>query len=351
MKRLLRTSAAIGLLVLHVLGSGTGQAQESLTVVSYGGAYQASQREAFFKPFTKETGVVINEVEWSGDIAKVRATADTGKVEWDVIDVEQAEFSLLCEEGLLEEIDWRALGGTDRFVEIAVSPCGVGAMFWATIWAYDRDVVTNPPKNWAEFWDVETFPGPRALRRHPKGTLEFALMADGVPAGQVYAVLRTKEGIARAFRKLDEIKPHVKVWWTAGAEPPRLLTDGEVRYTTAYNGRIYYPIVKKGKNFAMVWDQHLAELDYWAIPKGSPKKALAMKFLAFATRPERQGALTDYINYSPTAKDATLHITPAVLAYLPTAPKNSTTALVVDTAFWIEHLQALTAEFQAWLAK
>ena len=351
MKRLLKTTAVIGLLAFDVLGSGTGQAQESLTVVSFGGAYQDSQRKAFFKPFNKDTGVVIKEVEWSGEVATIRAMVETGNVEWDVIDMEQAEFSLLCEEGLLEEIDWGALGGKDRFFEIAVSPCGVGAMFWGTIWAYDKDVVKNPPKNWVEFWDVKKFPGPRALRRHPKSTLEFALMADGVPTGQVYVVLRTKEGIDRAFRKLDEIKPHVKVWWTAGAQPPRLLTDGEVRYTTAYNGRIYYPIVKEGKNFEMMWDQHLAELDYWAIPKGSPKKDLAMKFLAFATRPERQGDQTNYINYSPTAKDATPHINPSVLPYLPTAPENFKNALVVDSKFWIENLQLLTEKFEAWLAK
>lgn len=353
MKRLLRASAAavIGLSAFGVLGSGIAQAQESLTVVSYGGAYQDSQREAFFKPFNKDSGVVINEVKWSGEVAKIRAMVETGKVEWDVIDVEKAEFSFLCEEGLLEEIDYDALGGKDRFFEAAVSPCGVGAIFWGTIWAYDKDVVKNPPKNWAEFWDVEKFPGPRALRRNPKSTLEFALMADGVPRGKVYDLLRTKEGIDRAFRKLDEIKPHVKVWWTAGAQPPQLLTDGEVTYTTAYNGRIYNAIVKEKKNFEMMWDQHLAELDYWAIPKGSPKKDLAMKFLAFATQPERQGHQTNYINYSPTRKDATRYIKPSVLPYLPTAPENFKNALVVDTEFWIENLELLTEEFEAWLAK
>ncbi len=353
MNRLLKTSAAaaVALLAVGAVGSATGRAQESLTVVSYGGAYQDSQREAFFKPFSEETGVVINEVKWSGEIAKIRAMVETGNVEWDVIDVEKAEFSFLCEEGLLEEIDWEALGGKEHFYEEAVSPCGVGAIFWGTIWAYDKEIVHNPPQNWTDFWDVEKFPGPRALRRNPKSTLEFALMADGVPTGQVYDVLRTEAGIDRAFRKLDQIKPHVRVWWTAGAQPPQLLTDGEVTYTTAYNGRIYNAIVKEGMNFEMMWDQHLAELDYWAIPKGSPNKELAMKFLAFSTRPERQGDQTNYINYSPTAKDAMPYINPCVLPYLPTAPDNFKNALVVDTEFWIENLEWLGEEFEAWLAK
>ncbi|MFQ5971706.1 MAG: ABC transporter substrate-binding protein [Alphaproteobacteria bacterium] len=342
-------AAVVGLLAL--VGSGPIQAQESLTIVSYGGAYQDSQREAFFKPFSEESEVAINEVSWSGEVAKIRAMVETGNVEWDVIDVEKAEFTFLCEEGLLEEIDYEALGGQDRFYEDAVSPCGVGAIFWGTIWAYDKDVVNNPPKTWAEFWDVEKFPGPRALRRSPKSTLEFALMADGVPVDEVYDVLSTDEGVERAFSKLDEIKPHIKVWWTAGAQPPQLLTDGEVTYTTAYNGRIYNAIVKEGKNFEMMWDQHLAELDYWAIPKGTPKKDLAMEFLAFATSAERQGDQTNYINYSPTAKDASPFINSAVLPYLPTAPENFKNALVVDIEFWIENLEVLTEDFEAWLAR
>ena len=353
MKRLLKTSAvaAAGLFALGALGSGIGQAQESLTAVSYGGAYQDSQRAAFFKPFTKETGVVINEVKWSGEVAKIKAMVESGNVEWDVVDVEKAEMFFMCEEGLLEKIDWSALGGKDRFYPAAVHECGVGAIFWATIWAYDKDRVKKTPMNWKDFWDVEKFPGPRSLRRNPKSTLEFALMADGVPTAKVYDVLRTKEGIERAFRKLDQIKPHVKVWWTAGAQPPQLLTDREVMYTTAYNGRIYNAIAKEGKNFKIVWDQQLAELDYWVIPKGTKKKDLALKFIAFATQPKRQGEQTKHISYSPTVKAALPYINPGILPHLPTNPENFKNALQVDTAFWIENLELLTEEFEGWLAK
>ncbi|MFX7507049.1 extracellular solute-binding protein, partial [Acinetobacter baumannii] len=71
----------------------------------------------------------------------------------------------------------------------------------------------------ADFWNVKKFPGPRAMQKTPRTTLEFALIADGVPARDVYRVLGTREGVARAFRKLDEIKPYVKLWGTAGAQP------------------------------------------------------------------------------------------------------------------------------------
>ena len=76
------------------------------------------------------------------------------------------------------------------------------------------------------------------MRKSPKVTMEFALIADGVPVSKVYDVLGTEEGVARAFAKLDTIKDDV-VWWEAGAQPPQLLADGEVVFTTAWNGRVF----------------------------------------------------------------------------------------------------------------
>ena len=144
-----------------------------------------------------------------------------------------------CEEGLYEPIDWDAVGGKDQFIDAAVDDCGVGTIVWSTVLAYDGDKITDdPPQSWADFWDTEKYPGQaRACAGGPKYTLEFALMADGVAPAEVYEVLRTPEGVDRAFAKLDEIKDDI-IWWEAGAQPPQLLASGEVVMTSAYNGRI-----------------------------------------------------------------------------------------------------------------
>ena len=39
----------------------TASAADQLTIVSWGGAYQESQRKAYYEPFMKETGVKIIE--------------------------------------------------------------------------------------------------------------------------------------------------------------------------------------------------------------------------------------------------------------------------------------------------
>ena len=84
-------------------------------------------------------------------------------------------------------------------------------------------------------------------------------------------MLGTEEGIARAFAKLDTIKEDV-VGWEVGAQLPQLLADGEVVFSTAWNGRVFNAKNAEGQAFEMVWDGQIYDLDLWVIPKGSKMK-------------------------------------------------------------------------------
>ena len=199
----------LGLAAASILALAAPAAARDLTVVSWGGNYQDAQREIFFEPFTAETGTPLIEESWDGGYGVIAAQMQSGEPSWDMVQVETEELMLGCADGLYEPIDWDRLGGQDRFVPAAVHECGVGAILWSTGLSYDADKLATPPTSWADFWDTEKFPGKRGLRRGPKYALEFALMADGVPAAEVYDVLRTPEGVDRAFAKLDEIKDDV----------------------------------------------------------------------------------------------------------------------------------------------
>lgn len=328
------------------------RAQEALNVATWGGAYQASQEKAYFEPFAKETGVKVLVDEWSGETAKLKGMVDANRVIWDVVDLEPGHALQGCEEGWLEEIDYAPLGGRDKFIEGAALDCAVGTIVFAYILAYDRAKFPDGgPTKIVDLWDVERFPGPRSLRKSPKSTMEMALMADGVPAAEVYDVLSTPEGVDRAFKKLDEIKPHVKVWWTAGAQPPQLLADGEVVMTTAYNGRIYDAVKSSGKDFEIVWDGATLDFDLWAIPKGTAKGDLARKFIAFASRPEIMAEQTKHIPYGPALIEATKMVEADVLPHLPTAPENSKNSLPMSAQFWADNDEELTERFNRWLAQ
>ncbi|MET0429540.1 MAG: ABC transporter substrate-binding protein [Microvirga sp.] len=321
-----------------------------LTVVSWGGNYQDAQRKIYFEPFAKKTGKPLLEESWDGGVGVLAAKVKAGIPNWDAIQVEAEELALGCADGFYEKIDWDKLGGKDKFLPTAVNDCGVGAIVWSTALSYDANRLKEAPTSWADFWDVTKFPGKRGLRRGPKYALEFALMADGVPPADVYKVLATPEGVDRAFKKLDQLKPHM-VWWESGAQPLQLLASGEVVMTTAYNGRVSGINKAEGRNFKVVWPGSIYAIDSWVILKNSPNKDQAMDFIAFANQPENQVKLPEYIAYGLPNKQAAAAVPADVQKDLPTAPDNLAKAVSLDAEFWVDHIEELSKRFNAWLAQ
>jgi len=343
--------ALAGLTALALTAAKPAMAADSLTIVSWGGAYSESQREAFYKPFAKDTGIEVIEEEYNGEIAKIRAMVESNNITWDVMDLDTQTAIAACAEGILEVMDWDKLGlDRSKFIGGDVTDCAIPNIVYSTVLAYDKDKLTNGPTTIADIFDLQKFPGKRSLQKNPFVNLEWALIADGVPQGDVYKVLATQEGVDRAFKKLDTIKSSV-VWWEAGAQPPQLLADGEVIMASGWNGRFYNAVKKDGKNFVIVWDQQGIDWDWWGTPKGNPRLENVYKFISYASQPAAMANQTHYISYGPANKDAVPNINPDVLKDLPTAPANMATALVVDPNFWADHGEELREKFAAWLAQ
>ena len=193
-------------------------------------------------------------------------------------------------------------------------------------------------------------PGKRGLRKTAKYTLEAALLADGVAAKDIYSVLATPAGVDRAFKKLDELKPYIQ-WWEAGAQAPQYLISGDVVMSAAYNGRITNARNEGNKDLEIVWNGGLYEMEYWGIPKGSPNKAEAMKFIASTLQPERQVEYSKLIPYGPTRKSANALVSAELATVLPSSEQNIKKAAAIDPAFWLDHGEELERRFNAWAAK
>ncbi|WP_295474903.1 ABC transporter substrate-binding protein [uncultured Pseudomonas sp.] len=336
---------------LLALGIGASQAMaaEPLTVVSFGGTNRDAQDSAFYKPFTEKTGIPVLAADYNGEMAKIKVMADTGNTTWDVVEVESPELLRGCSEGLFEQLNWPAIGRREAFLPEAVSPCGVGIFIWSTVLTYNSSKLASAPRSWADFWDTKRFPGKRGLRRGAKFTLEFALLADGVKKEDLYKVLATREGVDRAFRKLDQIKPDIQ-WWESGAQPLQWLAAGDVVMTSAYNGRVN-GAQQEGQPFAIQWNGSLYDLDHWAIVKGSKHKAAAEQFIAFASQAQQQKGFVQRIPYGPS-NIATLDLLDRTTANnLPTARQNLANARATDTEFWLDNGEELEERFNAWASK
>ncbi|WP_084299217.1 polyamine ABC transporter substrate-binding protein [Bradyrhizobium sp. WSM1743] len=343
--------AVVGLATLIFAPAKFAFAADQLTIVSGGGDYQKALRKAVFEPFAKSARIKITEGEYSGEIAKVRTMVESKTVSWDVVDASGSSAWTMCEQGLLETIDWKKVGlDRAKFGDAGKFECGMPIQTNSTIIAYDKDKLPNGPKIIADLFDTKKFPGKRGLWKSPYPNLEWALIADGVPIKDVYKVLNTSEGVDRAFKKLDTIKNDI-VWWMAGAQAPQLLADGQVVMTAAFHGRITGANKDSGRHFEIMWDAAQGGWAYWTIPKGSPHLEDAYKFLAFAGSPQPQADLTRYIPYGPGNKDALALVDPAILADLPNTPDRDAAALHTDYPFWVDKGDELRQRFTAWLAK
>ncbi|WP_293441278.1 ABC transporter substrate-binding protein [Planktotalea sp.] len=336
---------------------------QEVTVMSWGGSYTKSQVEAYHKPFTSETGIAINSVDSDNPATPIKAQVEAGNVTVDVADVEFSDAVRLCDEGLLEEIDLSMLpaapdgtSAADDFIEGALQDCAVANIVWSTVFAYNKDNNPTAPDSIDDFFNTAGFPGKRGVRKSAKATLEMALMADGVPAAEVYEVLDTDEGVDRAFAKLDSIKADI-VWWEAGAQPPQLLADGEVVMSTAYNGRIFNAAIAENQPLEVVWDGQILDFDLFVIPKGAPNKEEALKFIAFSTDTQRLADQASWISYGPARKSSGALVgkysdgITDMAPHMPTAAKNLGNALVNNFEFWVDKDAELNERFNAWLAK
>lgn len=334
---------ALALLSAGVCNVSAGS---EITVVSFGRANQAAMETAYIKTFGKRTGVTVNNVTYDGQTDELKAMVKAGKPIWDVIQVETRTLDLGCREGLFEKLDHGRLDDKDDSVGGATSECGSGIFAWSQAFAYNADKVTGTPASWADFWDVKKFPGKRGLRRSAKYTLEFALLADGVAPADLYKVLSTKEGVDRAFRKLDQIRPDT-IWWEAAPQPAVFLAAGRMVMSSAYTFWIGAE-QKRGKNFRIVWNGSLYDFDSWAIPKGSPHLADAYKFIAFSHKPENQKVFSQELAYGPANRKALPLLEPRLAGTLPTAEANLKGALAIDIPFWVRNGAQLEKRFAAW---
>jgi len=337
------------------------QEPEALTVVTWGGAYEAAQKTAVFVPFTEATGIPVEVKRYSGAIGSLRKRAEAES--WDVIDMLEADAITGCEDGLLRKLRHdEILGGLDRavrrdFAPTRLRPCSLPQNVFATVMAYDdRAYPGLKPTRIEDFFDVEEFPGKRAIHRSPDVILEWALMAEGVPAAQVYDLLSTDRGLRLALRRLEALRGHI-VWWEDAGAPARLLEKGEVAMASGYNGRFFAAAQDRGAPVSVIWDGRLIGTDVWAMPVTTDRPEAARAFLEFAARPEVMAGLAARIPYGPARKSAMewigLHPESGVPMrdHLPNAPQHGARMLVRDSV-WYSHTEAIRERrFEAWLEK
>jgi putative spermidine/putrescine transport system substrate-binding protein len=325
-REFLAAAAAAGALT-GVGGWRRARAERPFTFVSWGGALSDTEKAAFIDPFAAMKGIEAVSTSPT-ETAKIKAMVQANAVEWDLVDVGGRTVFQGGEEGFLEELDLSKIPNAKALEPGWVSPYGVATSTGATIFAWSTNAFPEGgPQSWAEFWDVARFPGPRGLYKYFYYNYEAALLAAGVTRDEVFPL--TEEKAEMALAKVAELKPHVTVWWGAGAQPPQLLSSGELALSSAWSGRILAASAE-GAPIGYTYNDGIAWGNWWVIPKGSPYAELAHEAIDFALAPEQQKKLLSLKTYGPVLGSVTAEADPETRKVLVMSPENIEKMLILD---------------------
>lgn len=314
----------------------------TLTVATPGGAYQDAQLTAYLAPFEAATGarVAIEVV----DVARLRQQVDNGATVWDACCIPTEDVIRLGRDGYLTAIDYDVVDATALLQDVGVAmQHGVVTDLYSTAIAYGAGSA-EIPASWADFWDTTRFGGERALRRTPVGTLEFALLADGVTTADLYPL-----DADRAFDALERIFPSVLVWYEDAQQPVQLVLSGEVGLASAWNIRIEAPEI--ASRVRAQWDGAMLSGDSWVVPEGAPNVDVAMDFINYATRSVPQANFCNILPFGPVNPKALPLISADRIDRIPTADALRPSQFVENWAYWTELRESLDERFEAWLVR
>ena len=311
---------------------------------TWGGSMEEAEFVAYFDPFTEKTGIKVRPVA-PMSFSKLKAQVSSGNYEWDLSSTGSTEFHQAVHEGFLEPVDMSVIDKTATQGLIRGNGHGIANMSLGTALVYRKDKFPNGgPQSWADFWDVKKFPGTRALYDRSYAVLSFALLADGVPRDKLYPL-----DLDRGFKKLDQIKPHIKVWWKEGSQSQQLLRDGEVDMMPMWNARAE-ELIDRGVPVQIVWNGAQSEMGTWFVPKGTPRAKLAWELISFCVQPERQAIYCTRFPYGPSNPKAFDFIKPADARKMPTAPEYKNQIFEPDSEWLATRMSSLRDRWSQWLA-
>jgi putative spermidine/putrescine transport system substrate-binding protein len=310
-------------------------------------------RKILLKPYAEATGTALADPAWDGSQEALKALSVAHGADIALLDA--PSLAAACRAQIVLKLDWSGLG-RDRFLPMAASDCGAGAFVSSTVLAWDRDKLQGAPDGvptWSDFWDVAKHPGRRGLRRGARGNLEIALMADGVAPGDVYRTLRTAQGVDRAFRKLDQLRPYI-LWWDQPSQPAQLLMTAKVLMTSLPSGFIPAASRTPGGHPAPIgvqWSGSLQEATSWAILSNAQHVPACLVAIVIATDPARQAEFAKATALGPATRPALALLPPDAQAASPSLGAHLAAGLTIDEGFWLDNAARLDARFAAWIGK
>lgn len=353
-RRTLLTTSLLGGLTAGATISARAQVakpelEDSVVIRTTGGVFEVALKRNFFDPFTKATGVRVVTVAASDSEMQAKAAAmqAAGRVEWDLISPQMSELPNLSR--LLVDLgDCSAIPAVADALPGTCGRYGVLYLVGAQVLTYNTQAFPDrKPRTWADFWDVKGFPGRRALSNSggPFATIVSALIADGVPRDKLFPL-----DLDRAFRKLDEIRPHIAVWWRTGDQSQAMWRNDDIALALMWCGRTF---AARRSRLPLAWsfEDTLADFGAWAILKDCPHPNAARAFIEFyLSQPTLEANFSREMGYATPNMKAAALLTEQEREDLITSPETMAKIIQMDPD-WVAENRARTLDrWNTWIS-
>jgi len=296
-----------------------------LVIASFGGAWGQAIQLGLIDSFERDTGIDVTLLP-TQDVAASSAAVDAGQAPLeDMIDTNQSTLFPLDRDGYLAQIDYGAVDADilEQIPEYARLDYATGWGQFAIGLCYDAEVFpdTGPqPATWADFWDLEAFPGNRGMLAWPaEPQPEFGLIADGVAIDDLYPL-----DLDRSFEKLSEIAGEIPDFPDSPAVLGQQLVDKQVVMEACFTHRVQNLIDAGMARIGISYEQARLQTEYWGVWEDAPNKENAMRFIAYTLEAQPQAAWAQIGNTSPINPEAFELIPEDLQEKLATAPSHDT---------------------------
>jgi len=346
-----RSVVSLVIVATALVANRPASAEDRVVIGSTGGAYDRALKVAWFDPFTRATGIEVTVVSATNAEMRAKAAAmvKSGNVTWDVYLDGEIQAASDAHRKVTEDLTTFCARFSTK-VDLASNACEAGGALLqstATLLVYrTSDRPEGAPETWADMWNLGKYPGGRAFPNFddPWRVLAAALLADGVKKDELFPL-----DVDRAFRKLDEIRNDVTLWWRTGDQSVQGFRDGEYDV-----GQIWLTRAKAMRNDGLPigWSYKASFLvgDRIALIKGAPHRENALKLIAFwLDNPAVQANACDILSCTPPSTEAISLMSEASRKTMPTTAEIKDSVIVPDAAWINANAAMLLQRWNDWV--
>lgn len=294
---------------------------KSLKIGVYGGYFKKSFDEHIFPEFTKATGIAVESIaEPTGEawLVQLEQAAKANQAPADVSMMSQTATLKGQATELWTPIDLARIKSSGDLLERFVNKypdgrvAGVGAVAWYITLVTNTDVFKEAPTSWAALWDPANA-DKLGLLALASNSFLLEVTAKTYLGGT--NALDTEEGLLKAFEKLAEVKPNVRLWYRDEAQFEQALKSGEIPM-----GQYYHDVTglaaADGQPVRSTFPKEggIQDSGNWVLSRASTKVEEAHVFIDYMSQPAIQGLMSRKVGTAPTLKKEVLDLTPEEFA-------------------------------------